>query len=188
MCLILMSTDCYSSLQNTECQDTDKTLIFYNKSCMAFQEVCSSLGFNNGNTTHCWSGSEIKLISELYTRVLSSEEYFRYGIHCHQRCIVSGGSVTSLTAVQRWGARQKLLRIASAKRVIVDRVQRLRSRSARSHMGELRRHTMGTIGMPHASLDSVLLMPSTRYPDYRQSCLLHRALPLRHSYNSASTR
>lgn len=78
--------------------------------------------------------------------------------------------------------------IVPAKRVIVDRVQRLRSRSTRGHVGELRRHTMGTIRMPHASLDSVLLMPGTRYPDYRQSCLLHRAFPLRHSHNSASTR
>lgn len=173
-----------------ECQNTDKSSIFYNKSCMAIKTVCSSFGYDgcDDNTTHCFFNDEPKLLSDLYKRVLSSEEYFRYGIHYYQRCIVSGGSVTSLTAVQRWGARQKLLRIAPAKCVIVDRVQRLRSRSAWSHMGELRRHTMGTIGMSHASLDSVLLMSSTRYPDYRQSCLLHRALPLRHSYDSASTR
>lgn len=97
---MLMSTDCYSSLQDVECQQsTNKSSIFYNKSCMAIQTVCSSFNFEDGNTTHCFSLSvgKIKLLSELYDRVLSSEEYFRYGIHYHQRCIVSGGSVTSLT-------------------------------------------------------------------------------------------
>jgi len=131
----------------------------------------------------------VRVTSRIFLAFQIQVWHMKYAQPCHQRCIVSGGSVTSLyVAVQRWGARQKLLRITPTKHVIVDRVQRLRSWSARSHMGKLWRHTMGTIRMPHASLGSVFLMPGTRYPDYRQSCLFHRSLPLHHSYNSSSTR
>lgn len=100
VCSLLMSIDCYSSLENIACQQDNKSTIFYNKTCQDIGTVCSILGWHdNGNATHCFNvtSGEAKLLSELYHRVLSSEEYFRYGIHCRQRCIVSGGSVTSLT-------------------------------------------------------------------------------------------
>ncbi|XP_011872946.1 PREDICTED: sodium- and chloride-dependent glycine transporter 1-like isoform X3 [Vollenhovia emeryi] len=73
------TNDCYSSLQNAECQQQSNETIFYNKTCMDFHTVCSSLGYNGVNTTHCFQppDGEIKLISELYNRTLSSEEYFR---------------------------------------------------------------------------------------------------------------
>ncbi|XP_024888135.1 sodium- and chloride-dependent GABA transporter 1-like [Temnothorax curvispinosus] len=73
------TNDCYSNLQDMKCQqDSNKTQIFYNKTCMAIHRVCSSFSYNDGNTTHCWGGpnGETKSLGELYDRVLSSEEYF----------------------------------------------------------------------------------------------------------------
>jgi len=97
VCLMLMPTDCYSNLQDEECKEQTNSSLFYNKTCMAIRTFCSSFGYEDNNTTHCLSLSKNEIVfSDLYNRVLSSEEYFRYSIHC-QRCIVSGGSVTNLT-------------------------------------------------------------------------------------------
>ncbi|KAL0133767.1 hypothetical protein PUN28_001024 [Cardiocondyla obscurior] len=72
------SIKCYSNLQNKECQKESVNSIFYNKSCMDVHTVCSSLGYDHGNSTHCFTSSnESDLISNLTQRVLSSEEYFR---------------------------------------------------------------------------------------------------------------
>lgn len=109
--LVSMSTDCYSGLEDKTCQkNTNSNSIFYNKSCMAIDAVCSHFGyFNGGNTTHCFQNSgEPKAFSDIYNRTLSSEEYFRYDISCHQRCIVSRGSGTSLTSLFSVEERDKI--------------------------------------------------------------------------------
>lgn len=80
---MLMSTDCYSGTHDNECREkSNSTSILYNKTCVAIQTVCSSFGYDDSNTTHCihLNGS-VKSFDGLYKRVLSSEEYFRYGIH-----------------------------------------------------------------------------------------------------------
>ncbi|XP_070160726.1 sodium-dependent proline transporter [Polyergus mexicanus] len=71
--------DCYSGLEDITCQQsTNSNSIFYNNSCVTIHAVCSNFGyFNGGNTTHCFNNSGAKAFSEIYTRVLSSEEYFR---------------------------------------------------------------------------------------------------------------
>lgn len=190
--LVSTSTDCYSGLEDKTCQkNTNSNSIFYNKSCMAIDAVCLHFGyFNGGNTTHCFgNSSEAKAFGDIYNRTLSSEEYFRYDISCHQRCIVSGGSGNEpYVAVQRWGTRQNLFKIALAKRVIVDCVQRLRSWYTWCHMGKLWWHTMGIVRIPHFSLASVLPVSSTWHPDHRQDCLLYRPFSLRYSHSSANTR
>ncbi|CAL1676905.1 unnamed protein product [Lasius platythorax] len=74
------TNDCYSGLQDIECQkNTTSNSIFYNKSCVAIQTVCSNFGYNHGgNTTHCFkSNGEAKAFGDIYNRTLSSEEYFR---------------------------------------------------------------------------------------------------------------
>lgn len=106
--LVLTLTDCYSGLEDITCQQsTNSNSIFYNNNCVAIHAVCSNFGyFNGGNTTHCFNNSGAKAFSDIYKRVLSSEEYFRYDISCHQRCIVSGGwgtSITSLFSVEERG-------------------------------------------------------------------------------------
>ncbi|XP_018396371.1 PREDICTED: sodium- and chloride-dependent GABA transporter 1-like [Cyphomyrmex costatus] len=73
------TNNCYSNLQAEECKITNSESIFYNKTCMAIHTVCSSLGYDNYNKTHCLSSltNEAKVFEDLYQRVLSSEEYFR---------------------------------------------------------------------------------------------------------------
>ena len=61
-----------------DCQESDNSTIFYNKSCMAISTVCSSFGFyDGGNVTHCFDHENVTALRNLYTRVLSSEQYFR---------------------------------------------------------------------------------------------------------------
>lgn len=80
--LTLMSerTDCYSGEEDIKCQNNNASTIFYNKTCMAIDEVCSSFGFESGNITHCYNitNGQSEALRYLYKRVLSSEEYFRY--------------------------------------------------------------------------------------------------------------
>lgn len=71
------SNDCYSGLQDKECQEANATTIFYNKTCTAITTVCASFGFQDGgNATHCFHGNNSTAVRYIYTRVLSSEEYF----------------------------------------------------------------------------------------------------------------
>lgn len=74
--------DCYSGIEDMECQNNNASTIFYNKTCMAIGTVCSSFGYNSkdGNITHCFhkeDDNNATALRDLYTRVLSSEEYFR---------------------------------------------------------------------------------------------------------------
>ncbi|XP_018299911.1 sodium- and chloride-dependent glycine transporter 1 [Mycetomoellerius zeteki] len=73
------TNNCYSSLQAEECKTTNSSSIFYNKTCMAIDTVCSSLNYSSNNDTHCLSSLENEAVAfeDLYQRVLSSEEYFR---------------------------------------------------------------------------------------------------------------
>lgn len=71
-------TDCYSGLQEIQCQMDDPKTIFYNKTCVPASQVCQSFGFQYGNVTHCYDGARVRLLRQLYERVLSSEEYFKY--------------------------------------------------------------------------------------------------------------
>ncbi|CAK9808586.1 Sodium- and chloride-dependent glycine transporter 2 [Anthophora quadrimaculata] len=79
------TNNCYSGLQQIQCQTNDSKMIFYNKTCMSASLVCESLGFHQGgNVTHCFNGDGVKPLQQLYTRVLSSEEYFNdyvLGLH-----------------------------------------------------------------------------------------------------------
>ncbi|XP_051158286.1 sodium- and chloride-dependent glycine transporter 1-like [Leptopilina boulardi] len=68
--------ECYSGLQDMDCQKNDSSTIFYKKSCMSISTVCSSFGFNGGNVTHCFNGENATALRHLYKRVLSSEQYF----------------------------------------------------------------------------------------------------------------
>ncbi|XP_015606376.1 sodium- and chloride-dependent GABA transporter 2 [Cephus cinctus] len=71
------SNDCYSGLQDKDCQANDSTTIFYNKTCTAITAVCESYGYaDGGNSTHCFQGNNATAIRYIYTRILSSEEYF----------------------------------------------------------------------------------------------------------------
>ncbi|XP_031829475.2 sodium- and chloride-dependent glycine transporter 1 isoform X4 [Nomia melanderi] len=71
------TNNCYSGLQQIECQKKDPNTIFYNKTCMDVAEVCRSFGFNDGgNVTFCSNGTRTERLRDLYTQVLSSEEYF----------------------------------------------------------------------------------------------------------------
>ncbi|KAG5312101.1 SC6A5 protein, partial [Acromyrmex insinuator] len=79
------TNNCYSNLQAEECKTANSSSIFYNKTCIAIHTVCSSLGYDNNNETHCLSSSKNdKAFEDLYQRILSSEEYFRdyvLGLH-----------------------------------------------------------------------------------------------------------
>lgn len=70
--------DCYSGLQEIQCQTDDPETIFYNKSCISASHVCRSFDFDDGNVTHCFKADKVELLRNLYTRILSSEEYFKY--------------------------------------------------------------------------------------------------------------
>ncbi|XP_076229236.1 sodium- and chloride-dependent neutral and basic amino acid transporter B(0+) isoform X3 [Nomia melanderi] len=75
------TNNCYSGLQQIECQKKDPNTIFYNKTCMDVAEVCRSFGFNDGgNVTFCSNGTRTERLRDLYTQVLSSEEYFKDAI------------------------------------------------------------------------------------------------------------
>lgn len=103
---------------------------------------------------------------------------------------MSGGSLTNLTplfSVEECKTKNVENR-ASAKHVIVDRIQRLRSRFTRRHLGELRRHSMGTLRMSHISLGSVLLLSGAWHPERQQGRLLHRAFSVLDTHDSANTR
>ncbi|XP_026301439.1 sodium-dependent proline transporter isoform X4 [Apis mellifera] len=67
---------CYSGLQEIQCQTDDPETIFYNKSCISASHVCRSFDFDDGNITHCFKADKVELLRNLYTRILSSEEYF----------------------------------------------------------------------------------------------------------------
>ncbi|XP_006620719.1 sodium- and chloride-dependent glycine transporter 2-like isoform X3 [Apis dorsata] len=67
---------CYSGLQEIQCQTDDPETIFYNKSCISASHVCRSFDFEDGNITHCFKAGKVELLRNLYTRILSSEEYF----------------------------------------------------------------------------------------------------------------
>ncbi|XP_076164615.1 sodium- and chloride-dependent glycine transporter 1 isoform X3 [Ptiloglossa arizonensis] len=70
------TNNCYSGLQQIECQQENLTYIFYNKSCKPVDLVCKSFNYTNGNATSCFDGDKVAHLRHLYTRVLSSEEYF----------------------------------------------------------------------------------------------------------------
>ncbi|XP_076758386.1 sodium- and chloride-dependent glycine transporter 2 isoform X2 [Xylocopa sonorina] len=71
------TNDCYSGLQEMGCQTDDPRTIFYNRTCMLAKEFCASFGYQDGNVTHCFDDDGRALaLRQLYTRVLSSEEYF----------------------------------------------------------------------------------------------------------------
>jgi len=77
-----MWTDCYSGLQDEECQMRNSSYIFFNKTCMNVMEVCADLGFDHGNTTHCtFENGTATARGYTYNRTLASEEYFRYDTH-----------------------------------------------------------------------------------------------------------
>ncbi|XP_043266393.1 sodium- and chloride-dependent glycine transporter 1-like isoform X2 [Venturia canescens] len=71
------SNNCYSGIQDMECQRENSTTIFFNKTCSSIDEVCAGFGYpNGGNATHCYNGTNDTLVGALYKRALSSEEYF----------------------------------------------------------------------------------------------------------------
>lgn len=73
------TNNCYSGLQDLECQKNNSLQIFYNKTCMSISTVCSSFGMDIAvnDTSHCVDSNHTKkALRHLYTRVLSSEEYF----------------------------------------------------------------------------------------------------------------
>ncbi|XP_076301084.1 sodium- and chloride-dependent glycine transporter 1 [Lasioglossum baleicum] len=71
------SNNCYSGLQQKDCQNNDRQTIFYNKTCMPIDVVCKSFNyFDGGNVTSCFNGTSVVPLRQLYTQVLSSEEYF----------------------------------------------------------------------------------------------------------------
>ncbi|XP_076677458.1 sodium- and chloride-dependent glycine transporter 1 [Andrena cerasifolii] len=71
------TNNCYSGLQQIECQKDDPGRIFYNRTCLPAGLVCESFGYyGGGNVTHCFDGDRVTPLRHLYTRVLSSEEYF----------------------------------------------------------------------------------------------------------------
>lgn len=82
-------TDCYSGLQGIQCQTNDPETIFYNKTCVSARVICRNFGFEDGNVTHCFDTNRLELLQHLYTRILSSEEYFKYAMnhHCMLRII-----------------------------------------------------------------------------------------------------
>ncbi|XP_014478928.1 PREDICTED: sodium- and chloride-dependent glycine transporter 2-like [Dinoponera quadriceps] len=67
---------CYSGLDDINCQKSNT--MFFNKTCMTFDDVC--MGFFNsskGNSTGCFKNDGgFQLFTSLYTRILSSEEYY----------------------------------------------------------------------------------------------------------------
>ncbi|KAF7388601.1 hypothetical protein HZH68_012543 [Vespula germanica] len=68
--------NCYSGIQNLECQNQNNMTIFYNRTCMAINEVCQKFDYKFGNITHCIRDDNVIAHRHLYKRVLSSEEYF----------------------------------------------------------------------------------------------------------------
>ncbi|XP_076650810.1 sodium- and chloride-dependent glycine transporter 2 isoform X2 [Halictus rubicundus] len=71
------SNNCYSGLQQLDCQKNDTRTIFYNKTCMPIDVVCRSFNYpDGGNVTSCFNGTTVTPLRQLYTQVLSSEEYF----------------------------------------------------------------------------------------------------------------
>ncbi|XP_068977361.1 sodium- and chloride-dependent glycine transporter 2-like isoform X2 [Bombus flavifrons] len=70
------TNDCYSGLQGIQCQTNDPETIFYNKTCVSARLICKNFGFEDGNVTHCFDTNRLELLHHLYTRILSSEEYF----------------------------------------------------------------------------------------------------------------
>ncbi|XP_012214972.1 sodium- and chloride-dependent glycine transporter 1-like isoform X2 [Linepithema humile] len=72
------TNDCYSGLQDGECQEINSSYIFFNKTCMNANKVCTELGFQFGNTTHCIFENKTAMArGDTYNRILASEEYFR---------------------------------------------------------------------------------------------------------------
>ncbi|XP_015180924.1 PREDICTED: sodium-dependent proline transporter-like [Polistes dominula] len=76
------SNDCYSGIQDLQCQSNDTTTIFYNRTCTSINIVCQKFGYEYGNITHCLkndtnnNNNNATPFRHLYKRVLSSEEYF----------------------------------------------------------------------------------------------------------------
>ncbi|KAI4484192.1 hypothetical protein M0804_007648 [Polistes exclamans] len=71
------SNDCYSGIQDLECQSNNTTTIFYNRTCTPINTVCQKFGYEYGNITHCLKDdNNATAFRHLYKRVLSSEEYF----------------------------------------------------------------------------------------------------------------
>ncbi|XP_029039505.2 sodium- and chloride-dependent glycine transporter 1-like isoform X2 [Osmia bicornis bicornis] len=70
------TNDCYSGLQELECQQENPEMVFYNKGCALAKEVCQIYGFQGGNSTFCTDGDRVEPLRQLYKRVLSSEEYY----------------------------------------------------------------------------------------------------------------
>ncbi|XP_015114089.1 sodium- and chloride-dependent glycine transporter 1 [Diachasma alloeum] len=69
--------NCWSALDNEECQSKNSTLIFFNQSCSAISDVCQKFNHpDGGNTTHCYNGTEVTAMRSLYKQILSSEEYY----------------------------------------------------------------------------------------------------------------
>ncbi|CAL7937509.1 unnamed protein product [Xylocopa violacea] len=70
------TNDCYSALQEMGCQTDDPGTIFYNRSCVKAKDFCQRLGYRDGNVTYCFDDDRVRPLRQLYTRILSSEEYF----------------------------------------------------------------------------------------------------------------
>ncbi|XP_058791159.1 sodium- and chloride-dependent GABA transporter 2-like [Phymastichus coffea] len=75
------SINCYSGIQDTECQRT--STVFYHGNCTPVAEICQDFGLasQSGDLMHCFNVSAASAhepieLRTLYTRVLSSEEYF----------------------------------------------------------------------------------------------------------------
>ncbi|XP_074114588.1 sodium- and chloride-dependent glycine transporter 2 isoform X2 [Cotesia typhae] len=68
--------NCYSGLEDKQCQDTNSTTIFFNKTCQLITKVCYNFAYDNGNKSYCFNETHHKSIRKLYDSVLSSEEYF----------------------------------------------------------------------------------------------------------------
>lgn len=87
--IIPACVDCYSGLQDEECQKNSSNYIFFNKTCMNANKVCTKLGFDEGNTTHCiFNNGTVTARGDTYNRTLASEEYYRYDTHTLSSALV----------------------------------------------------------------------------------------------------
>ncbi|XP_057336654.1 sodium- and chloride-dependent glycine transporter 2-like [Microplitis mediator] len=69
--------ECYSQLQDMECQQRNSSMIFFNKTCLSIKDVCLKFGYLDGDKNeNCHDGDKIVPLKSLYKRILSSEQYF----------------------------------------------------------------------------------------------------------------
>jgi hypothetical protein len=80
MCNNDIFSDCYSLVADIECQleNNNNALdkLFYQDRCQTVTEICTPLGMNPVNASFCTNATAYVPMSDIITRVLSSEEFF----------------------------------------------------------------------------------------------------------------